>query len=477
MTEAAALVPGLLVALYAASAVYAAGHALLNARDPRAAWGWIAACLLAPLAGSLLYLLFGAHRLQKQARRMRQLVAPDLSPVEPEPPGLAPLLPGVIPQERRELVRIGGAMSRRPLEGGNHLRLLHNGEQTYPAMLEAIAAARERVWLSSYIFAGSGIGGDFVDALAAAHARGADVRVLIDGFGDWYYWPRASARLRRRGVPVRRFQLPRRFLPLPHLNLRNHRKLLLIDDGVAFTGGINIGDHHLVQTSRRPVIDLHLRLEGPIAAQLGCVFAEDWIASGGDAPALPTEAAAGDGRSYCRAITEGPNEELDRLELVLLGALANAHRRVCIMTPYFIPMPELQRALEAASLRGVSVEIILPARSNLPWVDWASRRWQRDLIARGVRVFLRPAPFSHAKLFVVDDYYSHMGSANLDPRSLLLNFELVVETYCRDFAGTLVRHFDEVRQTCHPRRLADLDEAPRAARMRDALFWLFSPYL
>lgn len=464
-----------LALLHAALGITTTGHALLKVRDPRAAWGWIAACLLMPIAGPLLYLLLGTSRVNPKARRVH--AAGDDS----VPPGLGALLPGVLAEELRELVRIGGAMTGRPLVAGNGIEILHSGDQAYPAMLAAIAAARSRVWLASYIFSGCGVGARFVEALASAHRRGVEVRVLIDAVGDLYYFPRASASLMQADVPTRRFQLSRRFLPLPHLNLRNHRKLLIVDDDIAFTGGMNISDHTVLGQPAGGLVDLHFRLCGPIAAQLASAFDDDWRDSGSAAPpttpASTAIASAGAGASHCRTITAGPDEGVERLELVLLAALANAHHRICIMTPYFIPMPELARGLEAAALRGVAVELILPARSNLRWVDWASRRWQRDLLAHGVRIHLRPGPFAHAKLFVVDDYYTHIGSANLDPRSLRLNFELVVETYCQQLARALLQHFDAVRHQCRPRTAAELDRASGLTRVRDALCWLFSPYL
>ena len=461
-----------LALLHAVLGVATTVHALLNVRDPRAAWGWIAACLLAPIAGPLLYLLLGTNQVNPKAQRIH---AADDAGASPE---LVALLPGVLAEELRELVRIGGAMTGRPLVAGNGVAMLHSGEQAYPAMLAAISNAKSRIWLASYIFSGRGIGAQFVAALSAAKRRGVEVRVLIDAVGDLYYFPRASSLLMQADVPTRRFQLARRFFPLPHLNLRNHRKLLVIDDDLAFTGGMNISDHTVLGRPTPQLVDLHFRLRGPIAEQLAAAFDEDWRDCGGE-PAQPRTGPviAHSGSSHCRAITAGPNEGVERLELVLLAALANAHHRVCIMTPYFIPMPELARGLEAAALRGVAVELILPARSNLRWVDWASRRWQRDLLAHGVRIHLRPGPFSHAKLFVVDDYYAHLGSANLDPRSLRLNFELIVETYCQRFAGELLRHFDEVRSQCRARTAAELDRASGLSRARDAVCWLFSPYL
>lgn len=467
----------LLGGLYVVAAFYASAHALLTTRDPRAAWGWIAVCLLAPLAGALLYWLIGTNRIQLRARlafgddslpRTLDRVAAS---------GL-PAMPGVAPEELHELARIGGAMAGRPLLAHNRVDILHNGEQAYPAMLQAIDQARHSVWLSSYIFAGDSIGARFAEALSQAQSRGVQVRVLVDGVGDLYYRPSGSRLLRRLGVPVRRFQISRWWLPLPHLNLRNHRKLLCVDARVAFVGGINIGDHHLVSLGRRPTVDLHFRVEGPIAEALSRVFAEDWSFGHGEVLALP-EVAASDrsGAAFCRVLTSGPNELLDRLELVLLGALANAHHRVLIMTPYFVPTAALSRGMEAAALRGVEVILMLPERSNLPWVDWATRRWLEPLLQRRVKVFLRPPPFAHSKMFVVDHYYSQVGSANLDPRSLRLNFEVMLENYSTLLAAGLADHFDQVLGQCRELTADELRASGRARRIRNAVAWLFSPYL
>jgi len=465
----------LVLLLHAAIGSGTALHALLNVRDPRSAWGWIAACMLAPVAGSLLYVLLGHDRIRSLARRASSRSAADAIREESAAPKAVP--PDASDLEQRELARLGTALSHRELLDGNQLTLLRNGEAAFPPMLDAIRTCRRRLWLSSYIFSGDGVGERFIEALVAAHQRGVDVRVLVDAIGDLYYWPRASRRLKARGVSVRRFQLPGRLMRVPQFNLRNHRKLLIADEALAFTGGMNIGDHQFT-SSARGTEDLHFRLQGPVARQLAHVFASDWELSGG--PSLPVEhgpAAPPTEGGACRTITEGPSDELDRLELLLLGVLASAHRRVCIMTPYFIPTAELARALESAALRGIRVELMLPKRSNLPWVDWASHRWLEPLIARGVHILLRPPPFAHSKLLVMDDYYGVIGSANLDPRSLRLNFELVVEIYCRSFAGELNAHFDEIRPLCHELTSADFACRSFPQRARDAFFWLFSAYL
>ena len=254
-------------------------------------------------------------------------------------------------------------------------------------------------------------------------------------------------------------------------------RVLVVDGGVAFTGGINIQQGHLSGADGKPAIaDLHFKVEGPLAAQMEEVFLADYaFASGEEQPEVCARGEGGDHAS--RVLTEGPNEEIDRLVLVLIGALASAHERVWIMTPYFLPPAPLTSALQSAALRGVDVRIIIPERSDQPWMDWATRHTLRHLLQRQVRVHLRPPPFAHTKLILVDDWYVQFGSANLDSRSLRLNFELMVESYGRPLAREMAEHFAQVRSASREVRLEDLDERNLLARLRNALCWLFSPYL
>lgn len=461
----------LLVVAYALSALATTGHALLHKRDPRSAWAWIIAGWFFPLGGALFYFWFGINRIERRARRELG-VAPARHALESEP---LPEVPGV-PVEVRELLRIGRILAGVPLLPGNRVTPLYSGEQAYPDMLAAIAAARRSIGIETYIFDADETGRRFADALGAAQARGVQVRVLLDGIGHLSWRTPATALLQAHGVPVARFLPPRWWPPMLHVNLRNHHKLMTVDGEVAYVGGMNISDRHYEKGPGDPVADMHFRVEGPVIAQLEAVFADSWRFAAGEklAPAPP---AAPRGETFCRAITDGPNDEVDRLQLVLLAAIANAHRRICIMTPYFIPTPELSGALQSAALRGVTIEIVLPRRSDQWWADAATRRWLSQLVGRSIQVYFRPAPFAHTKLFLMDEYYAMVGSANLDPRSLRLNFELQLEAYDAALVRTLQAHFDEVRGACEEVTEGWLRRRPLVARLRDAVFWLFSPYL
>ena len=474
------ITPWVLPLLHAVLATSVAAHALLHKHDPRSAWAWILACLLIPFGGALLYWWFGINRTARRA--LREVGAPRTATLD-APVDAALAIAGTDGQEIAELVRLGRAMTGRALLPGNQITVLHNGDQAYPAMLEAIAAARHRVWLMSYIFDPGAAGEQFAAALQDAMRRGVQVRVLLDGIGDLRLGTRGSTMLRRRGIPVARFIPPRLVPPLLHINVRNHRKLLCVDGEMAFIGGMNIGDHQiismprLVGASRLPTADIHFRARGPIASQLDQVFVEDWRLAAGERleSAAPAPAHCGDAR--CRAITDGPNDDLGRLQMMLLGALSNAHHSVQIMTPYFVPTAELSGALTAAAWRGVEVTLLLPERSNYPWLDAATRRWLCQIGGSPMRVCFRPPPFAHSKLFLVDDYYALVGSANLDSRSLRLNFELMLEIYDVKLVAELSTHVRAARDTSVMLDTAQLRSRSLPARLFDSACWLFSPYL
>jgi cardiolipin synthase len=475
----------LLLVAHFALATVSAGHALLYKRDPRAALGWIAVSFAYPFLGPVLYYLFGINRLRTRAHELKgeplrhlklSYERPDMIQTAEE---VAHLPAFAARPELGALARSSAAVTHRPLADGNALQPFFEGESAYAAMLTAINRAQHSVCLATYIFETNKVGRAFVESLAAAHARGVKVRVLLDGIGELYSFPRAGSLLKRQGVKVARFIPPAILPPSIHVNLRNHRKLLIVDRQVGFTGGMNIGDRHLSQQppGRRKTADIHFQVEGPIIGQLLAAFNEDWLFAAGEASPQPLSEFASKGSAVCRVVTDGPNEDLGKLAMIMTSAVALARERVAIMTPYFLPPPELVNALQAAALRGVEVAIILPEKSNQPLAHWATRNMLWELLQYGVRVYYQPPPFAHSKFLLIDDNYAHIGSANIDPRSLRLNFELVVEVFQQDFVTQLRDHFERVRATSREETLAGVDGRSLPVRIRDATAWLFSPYL
>lgn len=360
------------------------------------------------------------------------------------------------------------------------MALLENGEMAYPAMLEAIEKARHTVYLSSYIFDYDSTGEMFVKALAAAHQRGVKVRVLVDGVGERYSHRRISDVLKGKGVCCARF-LPILWNPTRlHLNLRNHRKLLVLDGRVGFIGGMNIRDSHWTDSTgaKDSIRDMHFRAEGPVALEMEEVFLGDWyFATKESLPWTHKGPFSLKGKSACRILSDGPNEELERTQTLLLGLTGCVQKSLRIMTPYFIPDRVSIAALTQAALRGVEVEIYLPAKNNLPFVGWASRAFWWEVLQRGVKVYEQPGPFTHSKAMVADGVYALVGSSNLDPRSLRLNFECNLEVYDPDFAGLLEKRMLALRARSHRITLDLLREEPMALRLRNSVCKLFAPYL
>ncbi len=462
-------------------AVSAAGHALLFKSDPRSALGWIAVCLMFPLLGPFLYFLFGINRIRTRAQKLKHLFPLHFNFDFAKPDDkMTPLVSGLsLSPEFSEIIRISCAVSRRPIVGGNSVAVLQNGEQAYPAMLKAIEQSQKSLFLSTYIFETNRTGLQFIDALTRAAGRGVDVRVLIDGIGEMYAFPRPSGRLKRRGVRVTRFLPPKLVPPTLHVNLRNHRKILVADEQVGFIGGMNIGDRHLADVSEnaKRVVDLHFRLTGPVVNQINRVFLEDWaFCTGEEIPPDKPAPLSADG-TFCRTIVDGPNEDHDKLSTIIFGAVATARRRISIMTPYFLPSRALIAALQNAALRDVEVNILLPAKNNLPFVQWATTKMLWELLQKGVRIHYQPPPFVHSKLFIVDDYYAQVGSANIDPRSLRLNFELALEVFGEPVSKVLAPHFQRCLVKSREISLEEVDTRSVPVRLRDAFCWLFSPYL
>ncbi len=457
-----------------------AGHALLFKRDPRGSWGWIAVCLVFPLVGPLLYLLFGINRVQTRAKRLTRHL-PFLFPFQHEPPAIpAAYHPEKsLPEEFIPIATISDNVTRRPLVKGNRVDVLHNGEEAYPAMLDAVERAEETLFLATYILESNNTGRGFIDALGRAKERGVEVRVLLDGIGEFYSFPRSGKLLAKRGVRVGRFMRPTLIPPSLHINLRNHRKILVADGREAFVGGMNIGDRHLADYVKRPsrVKDIHFRVAGPVVRQIQDVFIDDWAFVTGEDLSPPARNLDTAGEALCRTVVDGPDRDLDKLAVILVGAVSAARRRVLIVTPYFLPSREMIGALQSAILRGVEVHVLLPEKNNLPFVHWATRNMLWELLQWGIRVFYQPAPFVHSKIFVVDDFYVQVGSANMDPRSLRLNFELMLEVFDRDLALKLAGFVDVCRARSKEVFLSDLDSRPIHVKIRDSLAWLFSPYL
>lgn len=443
-------------------------HAPLNKRDVRAAIGWIGVVWLSPVLGALLYIGFGINRVQRRARRLRGLKQThDLASQ------------GAAAETPRDRLQIAvGAITGFDLQQAEIDLILQSGDEGYPEMLAAIDGATESVALSTFIFRADEPGLRFIAALAAARRRGVAVRVLIDGMGGGFFLSAAYRRLRAEGVPAARFLHSVWPWKMPLLDLRLHKKALIVDGQVAFVGGLNIAAENLsTSPAATQVRDTHFRVVGDVVKQIADGFDDDWAFATGDEPTEVSRAAARAPAAgeVARAIASGPDQAVGQLVLVLLSAITAARTSIRIATPYFLPDEQLLTALQLASLRGVDVRLTTPAVNNHKMVAWAAQAHIRPLLEAGCSLYRSPAPFDHSKLMTVDDEWSLIGSANWDARSLRLNFELALEVYDREFCGRLSALIDE--KCVDPVSLSDIDGRWFVTKLRDATVRLASPYL
>jgi cardiolipin synthase len=336
---------------------------------------------------------------------------------------------------------------------GNQVQLLRDGDETFPAQLAAIAAAQRSVCLEVYIFEDDVIGRSFIDALCERARAGLAVRVLYDAVGSFDLSALQLERMRLDGVQTVEYHplapWRRRF----NWAMRDHRKLLVVDDEIAFVGGLNIGKEYAsVAMGGAGWHDMHCSLRGPIVADLSRTFRRNWIANdGADYPAAPRAetVAPGDGQSFVRMI-DSTLKKRRRIRRAYLAVIHAAQRQVLLKNAYFLPDRDLRRAIARAVARGVEVAVIVPGNSDVRLVEWAGHYVHRRLAKVGVRILRWPSVMMHAKTAVIDGVWSTVGSYNLDSRSLRYNLEITVEILDEEVGGELVRQFQRDALTCAP---------------------------
>jgi cardiolipin synthase len=450
---------------------------LLSRKEPQAKLAWMFAIILMPLVGALAFLFFGHNRLELRTRRLglrkRRMLA-RLSPT---------LLDSQHPddvEELTQLVRLIASLNPFPPTIGNLVSVYADMKQNFDDQLRAIESATHHVHIAYYIVQADALGARFRDALAAAARRKVQVRFLYDGVGSMNLTRRFLAELQSAGVETANF------LPLSiwtrrwSFNFRNHRKILVVDGRVAFVGGANIGVEYLGQSARGPWIDTHFRIEGPTVRHIQRVFAEDWAFAGGSDLVDPSYFPAlepSDGGAVAQVVSGGPDEEALVWHELYFAAINQASERLRVMTPYLVPSPAVVMALQTAARRGVDVEILTTGVADKWLPRLASRAFYHELLEAGVKVRETTDAFMHSKVMTIDRRWSIGGTANLDNRSMKLNFEIGVIFYDRATTARFDAQFDSLlpgtRQIRH--------DAWRKRSWRDAvleaLAKLFAPIL
>jgi len=456
-------------------------HAAMTKRDVRAAIGWVGVILFSPLFGAVIYFVVGVNRIRKEKVLQQLDNAVRLEEIRDR--FLVTSVEQFSGPQFAAQKKLGDHISRFRLLGQNKIKMMSGGDETYAAMLGAINGARRSIAVQSYIFDHDKVGVQIAHALIAAKNRGIDVRVLIDSVGSKYSRPAITHILEKGGVKTALFMTTFFGLRLVYANLRSHRKVMIIDGQLGLTGGMNIRqDFSSVEMGDKVMKDTHFELEGPIVYQLMLSFAHDWAFTTGeslvgdqwfplDDSILPEHGVP------MRCVPSGPDASLSSNHDMLLGALSVARHHVRIQSPYFLPDLQLIAALSTAARRGVSVDIVVPGANNLKTVGAAMAAQFDQVIETGCRVWRASGAFDHSKLCTIDGAWSYVGSSNLDPRSLRLNFELDLEVFDRELASQLDARIDAVIANATLITLESLAAQPFLIRLRNKVAWLFSPYL
>lgn len=436
-----------------ALAIWAIVHVLRQRKEPMAMLAWILGVLLLPVAGVSLYWLIGERRIRRKARRKRRRTAPIVAAIanadaaasreEEAEAARRHAIPG-LEESLRELAGISEKLGTSPLTSGNRVETYLTAQETYDNILEAIEGARHHVHLEYYIFRPDDTGRMFLDRLVERARAGVEVRVLLDGVGSWGTSTRFFQPLLAAGGKVETFLPAIPWRRTWHINCRNHRKLVVVDSEVAFTGSQNVGDEYRGLLRRLgPWKDTHLKLEGPAVREIQEVFVEDWYYAAQenltDERYLRKQPVKG--TSLVQIVPTGPDQDHPVLAHVFFAALALARRSICISTPYFVPDPGLILALQHAAYRGIQVDILIPSRTDSKVVLWAGRSYYPDLLAAGARIHEFPHGMLHSKVVIIDDGWNLVGSANMDVRSFLLNFEVTSLIFDREISRKLEQDF------------------------------------
>lgn len=470
-------------------------HCLTHRREATSALLWIFLAWSFPVLGPLFYICIGVSRVpdkgfkkhaadqkllaERQARENEALplaywrAVHETERVEPES------------EFGRELnAAMNSLLPDHPLLGGNQVTPLVDGDEMFPRMLDAMRKAEHHIHLQTFMICNDAVGREVLDVLAQKARAGGKVRVLYDRFGSAYAILGGLFRRYRRvaGMDLAAWTqanvLKRQF----QINLRNHRKILVVDGRVAFLGGINIDAENVTVGGTDPTRDYHFLIKGPLVQELQYSFMRDWHFMTDEDPEsllqevyFPHLEPAGD--MAARLISTGPTAEMECIADVFFMAIVAARKQIIATTPYFVPPQDILRALRSAALRGVDVRLIVPVRNNHVYAGLAGRALYDELLCAGVRVFERRPPFIHAKALIVDDAFALVGTANLDARSLQLNYETNLAVYDDEFINRLKRIVLNDLAQSDELELAAWRRRPASRRMLENLAFLMMPVL
>jgi cardiolipin synthase len=450
---------------------------VLQRRSAAATLAWVMTLLFLPVIGLVVYRVIGPLRLErKKVKRSsnRRVVSEALA-------ALAEMGQNPDSTEHLQLARVGMAMGESSPLRAEEVEVFFDGDAAFASILAAVAAAKHQLHLEYYIWEPDTIGTLLRDTLVERAKAGVKVRVIVDGTGASGLSKRFLAPLRAAGAEVAWFNPIRlRLLRLRRPDFRTHRKIIVCDGRVAFTGGMNVSDDHCQGHCPKYWRDTHLRMTGAAVWPLQRMFIEDWYFT--SEQLVPVDAASfpapeGNGKFLVQVLGSGPDAKTFPIHAAFFTAINQATERAWLTTPYFVPDEAILTALMSAGLRDVDVRLIIPKRGDSRLVDLAARSYLPEVLAANVRVYEYEPRFIHAKTIVCDDDVGVIGTANLDNRSFRLNFECAVVLFDEDVNRQLANAFIEDQRFCREITLRDFERQGLWPRLGQAGARLISPLL
>ncbi|MDD2411593.1 MAG: cardiolipin synthase [Bacteroidales bacterium] len=462
---------------------------LLDTRSGVKALAYILFIILIPFVGMIFYLFFGVNY-RKRKLYSRKIVEDEALRQEilyqARNYSEQVIHSGLLSSDYHNMARFIQNTSTSPLTGNNSLKLLLNGEQKFPVLLEALENAKSHIHLEYYIYENDETGNSIADMLIKKAQEGIEVRFMYDDFGSHALGKNFIKRLEENGVQTAPFYKIKWYTFASQLNYRNHRKIIVIDGKKSFIGGINISDRYRNEVPKKDNLywrDTHLMIDGPSTFYLQYLFLCDWNFSAKNKlqfkpdyfPNYPEEVAIEE--ELVQIVSSGPDSKLPVIFYSMMKAIGSAKKQVLMTTPYFIPGESLMDSLIIAAKSGIEIILLIPGVSDSMFVNSAARSYYTELLRQGVRIFEYQKGFVHAKVLIVDDVLSVVGSANLDYRSFDLNFEVNAMLYSKSVTDKLKKSFYNDLE--HSREINPTDwlNRPKYIHLYEKMLRLFAPIL
>lgn len=441
----------IIIGIYIILVIVSIAVILHDKGDPVKSMSWIVVITLLPLAGFILYVMFGRNYRKKKIFGRKELKDYEqidhLARQQIYEINSPSLLQRAEIENHRDIITLLLNNNKSLLTVNNRIKILNDGEATFRAIKESLRSARQFIHMEYYIFEDDMLGREIADILIERARAGVEIRFIYDDVGSWSLKRSFIRRLRDEGIEVKCFMRVAFPWLTSKVNYRNHRKILIVDGLVGYTGGINIAQRYISGTKRTgPWRDTHVRLEGEAVAMLQVVFMTDWYFVSGqqleDLEKYLPETHV-DEEHMVQIVASGPDSDWASIMQMFFAAITHAKNHIYISSPYFTPNQAMLTAIKVASLSGIDVRIMIPSHSDSKIVYWASRSYIGELLDANVKVYLYRKGFNHSKLIMIDGSFSSVGTANMDIRSFEDNFEVSAIIYDSEVTRQLEDAFME----------------------------------